>query len=103
MIRAVATQSEAFDLETAQCFLQRFLERAPDRHRLADTLHPRRQRCVRLRKFLERETRDLYDAIINGWLEAGWRFARDVVFNFIECVTDGEFGRDFCNREAGCL
>src|SRR5437762_13603718 len=103
MIRAVATQSEAFDLQTAQRLLQRFLERAPDRHRLADTLHPRRQRCVRLRKFLERKTRDLYDAIINGWLEADGRFAREVVFNYIECVTDGEFGRDFCKQEARCL
>ena len=75
--------------------MQRFLERATDRHRLADAFHPRRERRVRLWKFLEREPRHFHHAVIDGRLEAGRRLARDIVFDFIKGITDGEFCRDF--------
>ena len=81
--------------------MQRFLECAANRHRFANAFHPRRQRRVRLRKFFEREARNFYNAIIDRRLETGGCLARNVVFDFVECVTDREFRSDFCNREAG--
>ena len=102
-IRAVAAQTEAFDLQTAQRFLQRFLERAPNRHCLADAFHPRRKRCVGLRKFFEREPRHFDDAVVDGWLEARRRLTRDIVFDFVERVTDGEFRCDFRDGETSRL
>jgi hypothetical protein len=45
-----------------------------------------------LREFLEGKARNLGDDVINGRLEAGGGFARDVVFDFVEQVADGESG-----------
>ena len=98
-ISAVPAQTEALNLQTPQRFLQRFLERPPDRHRLADTFHPRRQRRVRLGKFLKREPRHFYDAVIDGWFKACRRLARNIILDLIERVTHCEFCRDFCNRK----
>jgi hypothetical protein len=44
-----------------------------------------------LREFLEGKGRNLGDDVINGRLEARGGFARDVVFDFVEQVADGEF------------
>ena len=43
----------ARDSSEANGLQERFLERAADRHRLADRLHLRRQRAIRLRELLE--------------------------------------------------
>ena len=94
---------EALDLQTAQRLLQRFLKRAADRHRFADAFHLRRQRRIGLREFFEREARDFDHAIIDRRLETGGRFARDVVWNFIQRVADREFGRDLRDRETRSL
>ena len=73
--------------------MQAFLERAPDGHRFADAFHLRGERGVGMRKFLEGEARNLGDDVINARLEARGGFARDVVLEFIEQVTDGELGK----------
>ena len=56
-----------------------------------------------MRELLERKARDFYHAIIDRRFKAGRRFARDIVFDFIECVADREFCRDFRNRKPRCL
>src|SRR5262245_56010099 len=100
---AVAAQAAAADLQRAQAFLQAFLERAPDGHCFADAFHLRGERGVSLREFLEGKSRNLGDDVINGRLEARRRFTRDVVFDFVEQVADGEFGSDFSDGESGGL
>ena len=100
---AVAAKAKALDLEAAQRFLQRFLEGAPDRHRFADAFHLRRQGRVRFRKFFESETRNLDHAVVDCRLEAGRRFAGDVVRDFVQRVANREFGRDLGDRESGRL
>ena len=68
------------DLEPAQRLLQRLLERAADRHHLADRLHLRGQAVVGLREFLEREARHLGDDVVDRRLERRRRRAAgDVV------------------------
>jgi hypothetical protein len=81
--------------------LQRFLEGAPNRHRFADALHLRRQRRIGLRKFFEGETRHLHDAVVDRRLETRGSFARDVVPDFVERVTDRQLRRDLRDRKSG--
>ena len=100
---AVAAQAAAADFQRAQAFLQAFLEGAADGHGFADAFHLRGERGVGLRKFLEGKARNLGDDVINGRLEAGGGFARDVVLDFVEQVADGEFGGDFGDGKAGGL
>ena len=77
-VRVDGLEIEAVDagLEAAQSLLQRFLERAADRHHLADRLHLRGQPSVGLRELLEREARDLGDDVVDRRLEATRASAR---------------------------
>src|ERR1043166_3327580 len=66
---ASAAQAECADFKGAKGLLQRFLERAPNRHRLADRFHLSGQRRIGLREFLEREPRNFDDHIVNRGFE----------------------------------
>ena len=79
---------------------ERLLERAADRHRLADALHLRGEAALHVRKLLECEAGDLHDRVVDRRLERGGRAARDVVWYLLERVADGEAGRDLRDREA---
>ncbi len=100
---AVAAQTVAANLKRTQGLLQRFLERAAYGHGFADAFHLRVEGRIGLREFLEGEPGDFGDDVINGRLETGWSFAGDVVLDFVEQVTHGEFGGDFCDGEPGGL
>ena len=91
------------ELARAHRLHERLAERAPDRHRLADRLHVRRQPGVDAMELLEREARPLDDDVVDRRLEAGRRGARDVVGDLLERVADGEAGGDLGDREAGRL
>ena len=87
-------------LERAQRLLQRFGERAPDRHRLADRFHRRRQHRLRAGELLECEARDLGDDVIDRRLERRRRRAAgDVIGDLVERIADGELGRDLGDRK----
>ena len=102
-VLAIATEAETADLESAQGFLERFLERPADRHRLADAFHLGRQVGVGLGEFLEGESRHLRDHVVDRRLETGLRLAGDIVGQFVEPVADGQLGRDLGDGEAGRL
>jgi hypothetical protein len=87
------------DLQRPQRLLQRLLEIAPDRHRLAHRLHLRRQRVVRSLELLEREPRRLHHDVVQRRLEAGRRRARDVVGQLVERVAHRQLRRDLRDRE----
>ena len=91
------------DLEAAQRLLQRFLERAADRHHLADRLHLRGQPVVGLLELLEREARHLGDDVIDRRLERRRHevavAAGDVVAQLVERIADGELRGDLRDRE----
>ena len=82
---------------------QRFLEGAADGHDFADRLHLRAERLVGAGKLFELPLGNLDHHVIERRLEAGRRFARDVVGDFVERVADGKLGGDLGDREAGGL
>ncbi len=92
-------QPRPADLQRPQRLLQRLLEVAPDRHRLAHRLHLRRQRVVRALELLEGEARRLHHDIVQRRLEAGRRRARDVVGQLVERVAHRQLRRDLGDRE----
>ena len=81
--------------------MQRLFEGAADGHGLADGLHLRGERFVGTGEFLEGETRDLGDDVVDGGLEGGGCVAGDVVLQLIERVADGELGGDLGDGETG--
>ena len=84
--------------------MQRFLEGAADCHRLADRLHRGGQITLGAGEFLESKARNFCDDIIDRRFEGGGcRAAGDVVFDLVERVADGKFGRDARDRKSGRL
>ena len=106
LVRIHRLQVEAVDtrFEPAQRFLQCFLERAADRHHLADRFHLRRQPIVGLPELFEREARDLDHDVVDRRLErGGCEPSGDVVGELVERVTHGELRGDPGDRKAGRL
>ena len=100
---AVGIQARAPVFERAHGLTERFLERAPDGHDLADRLHARGQRVVGALELLERETRHLHDAVVDGRLEARRRRLGDVVDDLVERVADGQARGGLRDGETGRL
>ena len=92
------------DFQTAQGFLERFLEGAADGHHFADRFHLRRQSAVGCGEFLEGKARNLGDDVIDAGLKTrGCRATRDVVAQLVKRVADRQLGCDLGNRKAGRL
>ena len=92
------------DFQTAQGLLERLLECASHGHHLAHRLHLGREVRVSGREFLEGETRNLGDHVVDAGLEAGRRgTAGDFVAQFVQRVAHGQLGRDLGDRKAGGL
>ena len=91
VVLAVESQAVAADLEAANAFLERLLERAADAHGLADRLHRCVERRVRLAEFFEREARDLENAVVHRRLEERVGLAGHVVPDLVERHANGEF------------
>ena len=92
------------DLQSAQGFLEGFLERAANGHDFADGLHLRTQTRIGRREFLESKTRHLDDDIVDRRLKRGRRLAAgDFIGQFVERITDCQLGRYFGDGESGRL
>ena len=87
--------------KAAQCFLQRLLEGAADRHDLAHRLHLRGEPIIGLGKLLESEPRHFGHHVVDAGLEGcGRRPAGDLVSEFVERVSDGQLGGHFGDRKS---
>ncbi len=87
--------------QTAQRFLQAFLESTANGHDFTDRFHGSGQDRRGTREFFKRKAWDLGDDIVDRRFErCGCCAAGDVVVEFVECVADCKFGCDLCNREA---
>ena len=91
------------NFRAAHCFHDRLLERSADRHDFARRLHARTERSARVKEFIEGPFGKLDYNVVDGRLETGVRFARDVVLDFIERVTECDLGRNLGNGITRCL
>ena len=91
------------EFQRPEALQERFLEGAPDRHRLAHRLHLRRERAVGLRELLEVPARNLDDDVVDRRFEGRRREARDVVRDLVEVIAERELGGNLRNREPGGL
>ncbi len=98
---AVGVQARAPVFQRAHGLTERFLERAADRHDLANRLHAGGKRVVGALELLEREARHLHDAIVDGRLEAGGRCLGDIVDDLVERVADGQARSGLRDGETG--
>ena len=90
------------NLKPAQSLLERLLEGAAYGHDLAHRLHLRGQATVGCREFFKRKARYFRDHVIDAGLKTRGRgAARDVVAQFVQRETHGQFGGHFGNRKAG--
>ena len=101
--RAPVTQPCRSASSPRRSLLERLLERAADRHHLADRLHLRRERRVGGRELLEGEPRDLHHHVVQHRLEGRRRRPGDVVGQLVEPVAHRDLGADAGDGEAGGL
>src|SRR5260221_3459396 len=94
-------QAAAPELQRPDPLHERFLERAADRHRLADRLHLRRQRAIGLRELLEVPARNLDDDVVDRRLEGRGSEPRDVVRDLVQVVAKSELCGNLRDRETG--
>ena len=79
------------------------MEGSANTHGFADTLHRGGQNCFRARELFKGETRYLGYHVVESGLEGCRSIAGNIVFQFVEGVTDGEFRGDFGNGITGGL
>ena len=81
-------------LQPAEPLLERLLERAADRHRLADGFHLGRERRIGRGEFLEGEARHLDHDVIEHRLERRRSDPGDVVGQLVQPIAHGHLGPD---------
>ena len=96
-------QAVAADLQAAHRLLQRLLEGAADRHRLAHRLHLRAEHAIHAGELLEGPARELDHHVVDRRLEGGHGALRDVVAQFVQRVAHGHLGGQLGDGEAGGL
>ena len=98
---AICTEPGIAVFKTLPCFLKALVECSPDGHDFTHSLHLRREHLVGALEFLEIESRNLCDDIVDGGLEASTCCSCDVIREFVEGISNRETSRDFGNRIAG--
>ena len=91
------------DLRAAHGLEQRALKICADGHDLARGLHLRAEAAGRAGEFVKRPLGEFHDDVVERRLKAGAGLAGDVVSDLVERVSEGDLGRDLCDRVAGRL
>ena len=79
------------------------MEGATNAHGFANAFHGSGQDGFCSWKFFEGKAGDFGNDVVEGGFERGWGDASDIVFEFVEGVTDGQFSGDLGNRVASGL
>src|SRR5262245_54346799 len=80
-----------------------FFECPADRHHFADGLHLRSKRRIGVRKFFECPFGNFDNDVIEHRLERGGSFLRDIVWDLVQRVADGQLRCNLCNGKTGSL
>ena len=102
-VHRVPIQGVHVDLRAADRLQHRHLEARADGHDFTGGLHLGAQFALCVRELVEGPLRELDDDVVEGRLEAGTGLARDVVFDLIEVVPEGDLGRDLRDGVTGGL
>ena len=89
--------------EAGEGFLQTFVDRAANGHRLTHGFHRGGEVGFRAGKFLERKTRDLGHDIVDRGFKTGGRHLGDIVVQLVQSIANGEFRGDLGDGKAGGL
>ena len=74
-----------------------------DTHNLTGCLHLCRQGSLCADEFIKGQTRDLHNTVVQHRLKAGISLACDGVRDLIQCITQGDLGRNLGNGISGSL
>ena len=99
----VAAPASVASLQGAQRLLERLLEAATDRHRLAHRLHRRGEQGRAAAEFFEGKAGNLRDHVVDRGFEAGRGCPGDVVDDLVEGVAHRQSGGNFGDGETGGL
>ena len=91
------------DLCAADCFHERLLKVAADRHNLAGCLHLGTQLPASVNEFIKWPFREFNRYIVKGRLEACHRLAGYLVRDLVQMITDRNLGCHAGNRISGCF
>ena len=88
------------DLEATEGFLEGFLEGATHGHHLTHRFHLGGETRIGGGELFKGKTWDFGDHVVNTGLKArGGCTASDFVFEFVQRIANGQFGRHFGNRK----
>ena len=89
------------NLQASQGFLEGLLEGATNRHHFAHGLHLGGQTAISRREFLERETWNLGDHVVDARLKTRGRCTTgNLVTQLVQGIANCQLGGDFGNRKA---
>ena len=91
------------EIQGTESLHEGFAEGTANSHGLTHAFHGGGEDRLRPGEFFKSEAGDLGHDVVEGGLEAGGGFPGNVVFQFIQGVSNGEFGRDFGDGESGGL
>ena len=89
-----------FALQRTQCLHQSFGERTANRHCFANALHRRSKTWISISEFFKGKPWSLHDDVIQRWLKRSRSDLRNIIHNFVERVSDRQFGSNLCDRKA---
>ena len=90
-------------LQGTDCFHQRAFKIIADAHDLSGCLHLSGQGTFCADKFIERQTRDFYNTVIQHRLEACVGFSGNGIRDFIQRIAKCDLCSNLCNRITGCF
>ncbi len=102
-LECVRPETKSPDLQGPNGLLKGLLKGPPYGHGLTHRLHGCGQYVFSTWKFFKGPARDFDHAVINSRLKGGKRFTGDIIGDFIQGISNSEFGSYLGNGEAGSL
>src|SRR5690554_4235421 len=100
---SIGSEPVSFDFQRLTSFLDGLLKGSTDAHNFTYRLHLQTQPTICPLKLVKIPSGDFYDNVIQCRLKKGRSGFGDLVFKFIEMITNGELCSNFSNGITGCL
>ena len=100
---SIITKPYRIILQTLTGFLNRFGKTPTDRHYFPNAFHLQTKGIVGPFEFIKIPAGHFYDHIVKRRFKIGGSGLGDLVFQFIEMISDSQFGCNLCNRVSCCF